>query len=317
MNSSASSRPFAASPMESVCFECGSDDLVEDPGAGDLICRGCGMVLIEHMIDDAPDWSNYAEDDRQRGDQSRVGAAIDERLGQTSLDSFLIAPKAKSSDGGPKPFHLTQTATVVRRREGFSALRDLCDSLQVNSTVVDYAISIYAKVDDSEDFNVRRQVQKDRLYAAILYISCRDCGNTRSYKELAAVTGVDKFKIGKMVTQITQAGIMSRDGPAPRVKTEDFLARFCSSLNLPHQTRVIASPIVEKATRMGLVEGRAPHAIAAGVIYIVAAFTNAKRSVEEVSEVTSVTANVVKEVAKLLNKSKKDLFADVQDILVA
>ncbi|KDO28809.1 hypothetical protein SPRG_20013 [Saprolegnia parasitica CBS 223.65] len=303
----------------SVCFECGSDDLVEDHGAGDLICRGCGMVLIEHMIDDAPDWNNYAEDDRQRGDQSRVGKGLDERLGlDATLETYIVGPKSKASaDGPPRAHHLSQTSQVVRRRAGFDALRDYCDALRVNNTVADYAITLFAKVDESEQFNVSRKLNKARVYAAVLYMACRDCGNTRSYKELEVITGVDKFKIGKMVTQITKANLIDRAGPAPRARTEDFLARFCSSLNLPQKTRIIASPIVEKATKMGIVEGRAPHAIAAGVIYIVAAFTNAKRSVEEVSEVTSVGANVVKEVAKLLNKSKKDLFADVQDIMVA
>ncbi|OQR95639.1 transcription initiation factor IIB [Thraustotheca clavata] len=305
--------------MESHCFACGSDDLVEDYAAGDLVCRGCGMVLIEHLIDDSPEWNNYMEDDRDREDQNRVGSALDERTGATSLETYIAAPPtAKKSKGDiAKPFHLSQTAQVLRRKEGFTQLRDYCDTLQVNTTVAEYAISLYAKLDGLEDFALRRQSNKNRLYAAILYISCRDCGNTRSYKELENMTGVDKFKIGKMVTQITQANVFEQRGPTPRVKSEDFLARFCSSLNLPTKTRIIASPIVEKATKMGLVEGKAPHAIAAGVIYIVAAFTNAKRSVEEVSQVTSVTANVVKEVAKALNKSKKDLFADVPEIKVA
>jgi transcription initiation factor TFIIB len=45
---------------------------VADTSAGDIVCRGCGLVLGERIIDESAEWINYANDDRQRGDQSRA-----------------------------------------------------------------------------------------------------------------------------------------------------------------------------------------------------------------------------------------------------
>jgi len=55
-----------------TCKECGSDDLVEDHAQGDVICRNCGLVAAERIVDLGSEWRNFENDDSGT-DPSRVG----------------------------------------------------------------------------------------------------------------------------------------------------------------------------------------------------------------------------------------------------
>ncbi|CAK4083927.1 unnamed protein product [Aphanomyces euteiches] len=295
------------SPMESSCFECGSDDIVEDYAAGDLICRGCGIVLVERLIDESAEWHNYVEDDRARGDQSRIGEALDTRMGETTLQTYLVK-RAGQSDSEIAPKHLNgaQSTEVLRRHEGVEQIKNLAHALNVGQTVVECAISIYARVEDQNLFPHRRSHEKNGVFAAILFMACRDCSHSRTLKELEVVSGVDIKRIGKSLGVLSRSNVASKK----QVGTEDFLSRFCSSLDLPSKTPILALRVVEKADKMGLVDGKPPAVVAAAVIYMVAAYTNSKRSLEEVSQASLVGEKMVKDVCKVLNQNKS-LFEDL------
>lgn len=47
----------------STCFRCGSADLVLDYQAGDVICRGCGEVINDRVIDEGNEVKFYMDDD--------------------------------------------------------------------------------------------------------------------------------------------------------------------------------------------------------------------------------------------------------------
>ena len=58
--------------IHNACSRCQGSDIVLDYKAGDAICRLCGEILTSRIIDNSPEWNNYAEDDRGRGNQSRA-----------------------------------------------------------------------------------------------------------------------------------------------------------------------------------------------------------------------------------------------------
>jgi len=42
-----------------VCPECGSIDLFIDRENGEVVCRRCGLVIDETMLDRGPEWRSY------------------------------------------------------------------------------------------------------------------------------------------------------------------------------------------------------------------------------------------------------------------
>src|SRR3990170_7270949 len=53
------------------CIECGSTSLIHDYDTGETICVNCGIVLHEQMIDKAPEWRAFTQEERES--RSRVG----------------------------------------------------------------------------------------------------------------------------------------------------------------------------------------------------------------------------------------------------
>ena len=53
------------------CIECGSTSLIHDYDTGETICANCGLVLHEQMIDKAPEWRAFTQEESES--RSRVG----------------------------------------------------------------------------------------------------------------------------------------------------------------------------------------------------------------------------------------------------
>jgi len=59
---------------EDVCIECGSTHIVNDPGSGELICSGCGLVMKESTLNDGPEWRAFTPS--EKNSRSRVGVPL-------------------------------------------------------------------------------------------------------------------------------------------------------------------------------------------------------------------------------------------------
>jgi transcription initiation factor TFIIB len=58
------------------CFACHSTDVVTDTVRGELICRGCGEVLGDRLINTGMEWRIFADDDKGNS-QSQIRAGVD------------------------------------------------------------------------------------------------------------------------------------------------------------------------------------------------------------------------------------------------
>ncbi|KAI9906522.1 hypothetical protein PsorP6_004111 [Peronosclerospora sorghi] len=77
-----------------------------------------------------------------------------------------------------------------------------------------------------------------------------------------------------------------------KATTEEYVQRFFSRLGLPSKTQTIAHAGAKKADSLEHSNGQPPVPVAASVIYLVAAYTNAKRYIQEVSDVTMIGESV-------------------------
>ncbi|KAL4139180.1 hypothetical protein PRIC2_002678 [Phytophthora ramorum] len=296
------------------CRECGSADVVTDFSAGDVVCRSCGMILGERIIDDSPEWRTFANDDRG-GDpaaKSRVGDVADARLNSLSLTTYLVDPKkvggGGDADSGRKhkrPNISSDCAKVKRMQRNMSRIQEVADSLSLPKKIVEIALDVYAEA-EKQGVNMRGP-ERDSMAVAVLFIACRKAGNARSLKEFEEASGVPKRRIGKSFMSLQRR----LDIDVKQATTDEYVQRFCSRLGLPNKTQMIAHAVAKKADSLELSNGQPPVAVAASVIYLVAAYTNAKRSIQEISDVTMIGEKSMKRVCKELNKSRVVLFEGV------
>ncbi|OWZ09530.1 Transcription initiation factor IIB [Phytophthora megakarya] len=295
------------------CRECGSQDVVTDFSAGDVVCRGCGMILGERIIDDSPEWRTFANDDRG-GDpaaKSRVGDVADARLDSISLSTYLVDPKkGGGAEGEPgrkhkRPNISSDSAKVKRMQRNMSRIQEVADYLSLPKKIVEIALDVYAEA-EKQGVNMRGP-ERESMAVAVLFIACRKAGNARSLKEFEEASGIPKRRIGKSFMSLQRR----LDLEVKQATTEEYVQRFCSRLGLPNKTQMIAHTVAKKADSLELSNGQPPVAVAASVIYLVAAYTNAKRSIQEISDVTMIGEKSMKRVCKELNKSRVVLFEGV------
>ena len=296
------------------CPDCHrATEVVLDHSTGDTVCTECALVLDAHYIDEGSEWRTFSDDGDDR-DPSRVGSTGDPFLDAKLSTSITYSnkPNAKSSATGqnalPRTSAPLDNASDKALVDGFRGIADLADRLGLVATVRDQAKETFKKLDDAKA--CPRGRNRDAVYAACLYIACRNLGMPRTYKELASVTAqgaAARKDIGRVSTQIKRL-LGDQEGPGPAVvRASDYLRRFCSRLGLGNQEVRNAGEAVRRLEE-GLDVRRNPESIAAAIIYMVVQRAGAGRSVKDVSVVTGVAEGTIKEAHKDLIPHAQMLF---------
>ena len=59
----------------SYCPECGNNKLIRDYESAEVVCMGCGFVVVDKITDQGPEWRAFDSD--QRAKRERVGVMIE------------------------------------------------------------------------------------------------------------------------------------------------------------------------------------------------------------------------------------------------
>ena len=298
------------------CPECGSINLIFDKDRGEVICRSCGLVIEERVVDFDQE---HREFDSEQGEKRRRAGAplswtkFDRGLGTDvgqKQDIYKLSGKERN-----KFFRLRKWQYIERNLKlALAELKRVSSYLKLPKSVEEEAARIYTLA-------VQRGLVRGRsmesVVAGALYAACRRHEVPRTLDELSEASGIDKKEIGRTYRFITrELGI--RILPSNPV---DYLARFASALKLNAETQSRAVEILEQAQNSELTSGRGPTGIAAASLYVAALLNNEKRTQREVADVAGVTEvtirNRYKELLKKLNlmekvkKSKRKLLAEV------
>ncbi len=271
------------------CPECGGVDLFWNKEKGEIICRECGLVVEEKMVDFGQDWREFDDDDASK--RRRTGAPMT----YTQYDRGLGTEVGRKSDlyhldnkDRNKFFRLRKwqyrISTAIERnlKLALAELKRVSSYLKLPENVEEEAARIYTLA-------VQRGLVRGRsmesVVAGSLYAACRRHDVPRTLDELSEASGIEKKEIGRTYRFITrELGItILPSNPA------DYIARFASSLNLSAETQSKAIDILDAAQKAELTSGRGPTGIAAAALYVSALIHGEKRTQREVADVAGVT----------------------------
>ena len=303
------------------CPECGSINLIFDKDRGEVICRSCGLVIEERVVDFDQE---HREFDSEQGEKRRRAGAplswtkFDRGLGTDvgqKQDIYKLSGKERNKFFRLRKWQYRMSTAIERNLKlALAELKRVSSYLKLPKSVEEEAARIYTLA-------VQRGLVRGRsmesVVAGALYAACRRHEVPRTLDELSEASGIDKKEIGRTYRFITrELGI--RILPSNPV---DYLARFASALKLNAETQSRAVEILEQAQNSELTSGRGPTGIAAASLYVAALLNNEKRTQREVADVARVTEvtirNRYKELLKKLNlmekvkKSKRKLLAEV------
>ncbi len=287
------------------CPECGSINLLLNKERGEVICKNCGLVVEEKMIDFSHEWREF--DHEQSAKRRRAGAPLsytryDRGLGTSvgqKADVYQLDTKERSKFFRLRKWQYRISTAIERNLKlALAELKRVSSYLKLPKSVEEESARIYTMA-------VQRGLVRGRsmesVVAGALYAACRRHEVPRTLDELSEASGIDKKEIGRTYRFITrELGI--RILPSNPV---DYIPRFASALKLSPETQSKSVEILEAAQEAELTSGRGPTGIAAASLYVAALSNNEKRTQREVADVAGVTEVTIRNRYKELLKELK------------
>ncbi|KAL1206864.1 Transcription initiation factor IIB-1 [Cardamine amara subsp. amara] len=293
---------------DAYCTDCKKEtELVFDHSAGDTLCSECGLVLESHSIDETSEWRTFANES-SNSDPNRVGGPTNPLLADSALTTVIAKPDGSSGDFLSSSLGRWQNRNSNSDRgliQAFKTIATMSERLGLVATIKDRANEIYKRLEDQKSSRGRNQ---DALYAACLYIACRQEDKPRTIKEICVIAnGATKKEIGRAKDYIVKT-LGLETGQSVELGTihaGDFMRRFCSNLGMSNHAVKAAQEAVAKSEEFDI--RRSPISIAAVVIYIITQLSDDKKSLKDISTATGVAEGTIR-------NSYKDLYPHLSKI---
>ena len=271
------------------CPECHSVNLTINQEKGEVICRDCGLVIEDRLVDFGQEWREFDHD--QASKRRRTGAPMtytkyDRGLGTDvgqKGDIYRLGMKGKNKFFRLRKWQYRISTAIERNLKlALAELKRVASFLKLPKSVEEESARIYTLA-------VQRGLVRGRsmesVVAGALYAACRRHEVPRTLDELEEASGIDKKEIGRTYRFVTrELGI--RILPSNPV---DYIPRFASALKLSAETQSRAVELLEMAQQSELTSGRGPTGIAAASLYVAALINNEKRTQREVADIAGVT----------------------------
>lgn len=267
------------------CKTCQSNEIsLED---GNYICKQCGD-LVERFIDSGAEWRYYGCDDSKGNDPTRCGLPTSDLLPESSMGALIgYGVKETHELRMMRRYHLWNSMSYKER-----TLYNIFDTLTVtavnngiNKSIIDEAKMLYKKI---SELKISRGENRSGLIASSIYMACKRNKVPRSAKEIAAIFNLKVTTMTKGCKRFQELLKMNMNATG----ATDFIARFCSRLEIDAHMRDFCKAVVKHAEDLSLIYENTPPSIAAGAIYMcnmICGWGITKQVLSEACEISQVT----------------------------
>ncbi len=276
------------------CPECGSDRLMRDYDAAEIVCMNCGFVIAAKLADRGPEWRAF--DDEQRAKRARAGAPLTYTIHDKGLSTMIdwhdrdIYGKRLSPGQKAQIYRLRKWQRRIRVSDAternlafaLSEITKIANTLNLPKNILETASVIYRKA-VKEHLIRGRSIQG--VTSAAIYVACRQCGLARTLEEIAQASSINKKEVGRSYRFL----IKELNYFIPPLKPSQYITKFSSQLTMQGRVEEIAQKILLTARDLKLTSGRGPTGIAAAASYIASVLTGERKTQREIAEIAQVT----------------------------
>lgn len=299
-----------ASLWTKPCPDCKKSvpDIVIDHTSGDMICRDCGLVIADKMIDESAEWREISNGIWSK-DASRVGAPA-----MNGIELGTVVAKTEGKASGVLRTHNQVTAGPRGKHYSvvFEKIEAVGSAMMLPEHILSRAQKIYKRLDASQSQGSRAR-NLDGLVAALIFATCRQEGMPRTLKEICLVSKLTKKEVGRCYNHLVK--LEDSDGnkilSVGAATAADYLCRFCASLKLDASIVQVALQVAENISRHGIASGKSPVSVAAATIYFVCGLhdESAARSADDVAGVSHVCTRTLRDVYRDLCSAQNMLLS--------
>lgn len=275
----------------SRCAECASMNMEHHPEKGEIICRDCGLVIEDKMIDFDKEWRDGDDDVSEK--RRRTGAPLSYTHADRGLGTQIGTQQELRKFGDSKFFRLrrwqqrTMTGLERNLKQALSEIHQLTSSLHLGRQVEEECARIYTMAAQK---GLAKGRQIEELVAAACYISCRNFDVPKHIKEISEKSGVDR----KILHRNYKHLIRNLNIRVAQSDPTDFVFKFANKLKLSAETQTLAIDIIEKAKAKAITSGKSPVGIVGGAIYIASLINKEKRTQSQIAKEIGATEVTVR-----------------------
>jgi transcription initiation factor TFIIB len=280
-----------------TCSSCNNNtsQIITDTESGEIICRNCGMVMLDNVQESRPEWRSFTTDEVNNS-RSRTGmptslarhdkglATIIGRANKDASGQVLDAAMRTTMERLRTWDFRTQINTPNDRNliQAFSELDRIKDKLGLPDSVIEKTAYIYRK---AQERGLIRGRSISAILAAAIYIACREMGFPRILKDITAISNIKQ----RYIAQSYRLLIMELDLKIPLLDPIKCIIRIANTVNISEKTKRQAMNIMHDIIKNGASAGKDPMGLAAAVLYISCLKTGENKTQRDIADAAGVT----------------------------
>ena len=286
---------------------CKTYPVVTDYERGEILCGGCGLVLVESLADNSHENHGYTQEEFMT--QTRTGPATSLTMHDKGLSTVIGSNKDSSGNAlsSKTKFEFNRLRTWDQRSKSrataslskaFTLLHGMKTKLGIPDNVVENAAYIYRKTVAAK---LTRGRTMNSLISAALYAACRENNTPRTLDDIAEAGNVERRILSRDLRTI----IKKLDLNLNQYDTSSFISKISNNMRLKEKTKRDAVEILKKCEDEKITAGKHPVAQAAASLYIACILNGEKISQKKFAVESGVSDVTIRNRATLIKRTLK------------
>jgi len=271
---------------------CTKGSVVDDDQSGEILCSGCGLVLVEKTTVSGSEQQAFTSE--EYFEKSRTGSKTSLAINDMGL-STIIGKINRDASGCSLSGGMRQTFDRLRMwdsrskskssktsmRSAFILIDTVQTKLAIPDAVIEEAAYLYRKVKAKKV----RGWGIDCLALASLYLSCRMANIPRTIPDIASAGNVSIKDLSRHVRiLIDNLGLKVES-----YNSSDFVTRIGSTVGAAEKSCRDALIILAKTRETGYSEGKSPIALTAAALYVSCILNGEKFTQREIAKAAGIS----------------------------
>jgi len=286
---------------------CKTYPVITDSERGEIVCGGCGLILVQNIADTSYENSGYTLEGFMK--LARTGPATSLTMFDKGLSTVIGTNKDFSGNAlsSKTKYEFNRLRTWDQRSKSrntatlskaFTLLHGMKTKLGIPDNVVENAAYIYRKTVNAKLTRGRTMAS---LVSASLYAACRENNIPRTLDDIAKAGNVERRILSRDLRTIIRKLELNLN----QYDTASFITKISNNMNLKEKIKRDAFEILKRCEKEQITAGKHPVAQAAASLYIACIMNGERISQKKFSVESGVSDVTIRNRSVLINKTLK------------
>ncbi len=286
---------------------CKTYPAITDSERGEIVCGGCGLILLQNMADASYENNGYTSEDFMK--MSRTGPASSLTMNDRGLSTVIgnnkdstgkaLSSKTKYEFNRLRTWdQRSKSRKTASLSKAFTLLHGMKTKLGISDNVVENAAYIYRKAVNTKLTRGRTMAS---LISASLYAACRENNIPRTLDNIADAGNVERRILSRdLRTIIKKLGLNLN-----QYDTTSFISKISNNMSLKEKTKRDAFEILRRCEKEQITAGKHPVAQAAASLYLSCIMNGEKVSQKKFAVESGVSDVTIRNRVVLIKRTLK------------